>query len=89
LEKANTIENGQPEYAEPLQQIQDQIGVRIITFYRSDIGRVAVTIQKYYRSIEARDVVPESEWEFGYFGTLCACYAVGCDASTHEQSPGA
>jgi putative GTP pyrophosphokinase len=68
LEKARAIVDGQPKYAEPLRQIQDQIGARIVTFYRSDVDRVSEIIQKYYRPIEKREIVPESEWEFGYFG---------------------
>ena len=68
LAKACTLIDGKPKYSEPLRQIQDQIGARIITFYRSDVDRIAGTIQKYYRPIESKDVIPESEWEFGYFG---------------------
>src|SRR6266704_1503152 len=67
LAKADTLIDGKPKYVEPLRQIQDQIGARIITFYRSDVDRIAATVQKYYRPIESKDVVPESEWEFGYF----------------------
>jgi ppGpp synthetase/RelA/SpoT-type nucleotidyltranferase len=68
LAKAGTLIDGKPKYSEPLRQIQDQIGARIITFYRSDVDRIATTVQKYYRPIESKDVIPESEWEFGYFG---------------------
>src|ERR1700730_4582308 len=68
LTKAQTIENGTLKYAEPLRQIQDQVGARIVTFYLSDIDRVAKIVEKYYRPIESRVLVPDSEWEFGYFG---------------------
>jgi putative GTP pyrophosphokinase len=68
LEKAAKVENGAPKYSEPLRQIQDQIGARVITFYRADVERVSQIIEKYYRRIETQDLVPESEWEFGYFG---------------------
>jgi ppGpp synthetase/RelA/SpoT-type nucleotidyltranferase len=68
LAKAQAVSNGQPKYTEPLHQIQDQVGARIVTFYLCDIAQVAAVIEKYYRQIEARDVIPESEWEFGYFG---------------------
>ena len=68
LQKAQAAVGGQPKYSDPLRQIQDQIGARIITFYRSDVERVAALIEKYYRPIESQDLVPESEWEFGYFG---------------------
>ena len=68
LAKAHAVVDGKPKYSEPLRQIQDQIGARIITFYRSDVDRVAAIVKKYYRPIESKDVIPESEWEFGYFG---------------------
>lgn len=68
LTKAKTLVDGKPKYSEPLRQIQDQIGARIVTFYQSDVDRVARTVERYYRGIETQDVVPDSEWEFGYFG---------------------
>ena len=37
LKKARALTGGRPKYSEPLAQIQDQIGARIITFYRSDV----------------------------------------------------
>jgi putative GTP pyrophosphokinase len=39
-----------------------------VTFYLSDIDRVAKIVEKYYRPIQSRVLVPDSEWEFGYFG---------------------
>ena len=51
-----------------LSQIQDQIGARIITFYKSDVERLDAIVLKYFTPIEFRDRVPDSEWEFGYFG---------------------
>ena len=68
LEKAQSVVNGKPKYHDPLQQIQDQVGARIVAYYHSDIERVSAIVEKYYRPIESKDLVPESEWEFGYFG---------------------
>jgi len=68
LSKAETLVGGKSKYSEPLRQIQDQVGARVVTFYRSDVDRIAAIILKYYRPIESKDVIPESEWEFGYFG---------------------
>ena len=68
LVKARTLVNGEPKYSDPLPQIQDQIGVRIITFYCSDVDSVIESVKRYYRPIESRVIVPDSEWEFGYFG---------------------
>lgn len=68
MKKATAVEKGKPKYKEPLSEIQDQIGARIITFYLSDVAAVAEVIDKYYRPIETKNLVPDSEWEFGYFG---------------------
>lgn len=68
LLKAQITEEGKQKYSEPLQQIQDQIGARIVVFYLSDIEKVEEIIKRYYRSIEAKSIVPDSEWKFGYFG---------------------
>lgn len=66
--KAQTVENGALKYSDPIHQIQDQIGARIVTYYLSDVDRVAKIVEKYYRPIESQILVPDSEWEFGYFG---------------------
>lgn len=66
--KAGAREQESPKYSEPLRQIQDQVGARIVTFYLSDVDRVAAIIEKYFRPIESRSVVPDSQWAFGYFG---------------------
>jgi putative GTP pyrophosphokinase len=68
LRKAQAREHEKPKYSEPLRQIQDQVGARIVTFYLSDVERVAAIIEKYFRPIESRNLVPDSEWAFGYFG---------------------
>jgi putative GTP pyrophosphokinase len=57
-----------PRYSEPLDQIQDQIGCRIITFFLADVTRIGDHVLKYFRAIEYKDHIPDSEWEFGYFG---------------------
>jgi putative GTP pyrophosphokinase len=68
LDKALKKLGGKPKYREPFHQIQDQVGARIITFYLSDVARIDEVILRYFRPIESRTVVPDSEWEFGYFG---------------------
>jgi GTP pyrophosphokinase len=68
LAKAEKSDAGKPKYSEPLQQIQDQLAARIVTFYHSDVDRVSSIVLRYFQPIETRDLVPESEWEFGYFG---------------------
>lgn len=68
VEKAQKQIDGVPVYSDPLNQIQDQIGSRIITFYRSDVERVAALVLKYFRPIEDQLIVPDRDSEFGYFG---------------------
>jgi ppGpp synthetase/RelA/SpoT-type nucleotidyltranferase len=66
--KAQKHDNGKPKYEDPLNQIQDQVGARIVTFYASDVERVRLEIENYFRFIESKKIVPESESEFGYEG---------------------
>lgn len=68
IAKAGTTNNGRPKYTEPLEQIQDQVGARIVAFYITDVDRIAGIITKYYRAIESKHLIPDSEWEFGYVG---------------------
>lgn len=69
INKSNkTDENGNVKYSDPLNEIQDQIGARITVFYKSDVDLISEKIEKYYRNIENRKIVPDSEWEFSYFG---------------------
>ena len=68
MAKAAKQQGDVPKYQEPLHQIQDQIGARVISFYLSDVKRVSDIVERYFRSVEAKNLIPESEWEFGYFG---------------------
>jgi len=66
--KAEKHTNGVVKYDDPLSQIQDQIGARIVVFYLADVERVSVEIERYFRPIEAQMIVPDSDAEFSYFG---------------------
>jgi len=69
LSKAKKVDkDGNKEYSDPLNQIQDQLGARIVTFYTDDVSRITSKIVQYFRHIEAQHIVPDSEKEFGYFG---------------------
>lgn len=68
ISKALKEENGTKKYSDPFEEIQDQIGARIVTFYMSDVDVVCSHIEKYFRHVEKRRVLPESESQFGYFG---------------------
>ena len=68
LMKAAKTDGDKPKYSEPLDQIQDQIGARIVTFYVKDVDSVAQVVTTYFRPIEQQLIVPDSETEFGYEG---------------------
>src|SRR5688572_12337774 len=48
------LENGQPKYAYPLSEIQDQIGVRVVVLYKDDVDTVTEVVKRYFREIETR-----------------------------------
>jgi putative GTP pyrophosphokinase len=69
IKKASSLDDeGNRKYDNPLDQIQDQIGARIIVFYLDDVERIHDEIQRYLRPIEIKSHVPENNWNFGYFG---------------------
>lgn len=69
VNKAEKVDDvGNRKYQYPLVQIQDQVGARITVFYLSDVPRISEIVELYFRQAEAREILPESEWEFGYFG---------------------
>jgi ppGpp synthetase/RelA/SpoT-type nucleotidyltranferase len=68
IAKAQKEIGGQLKYDDPLNQIQDQLGARIVTFYKSDVERLAEEVRKYFSYIESAIIVPDSESEFGYEG---------------------
>ncbi len=68
-EKSGRVdEHGQAKYQKPLTEIQDQLGARIVVFYKPTVHIAAEVVHKYFQPIEERELVPESDWEFGYFG---------------------
>ena len=65
-EKVNV--DGTPKYPDPFNEIQDQIGSRIVTFYLKDVQTVANHIRQYLTPIEDKLLHPESDKEFDYIG---------------------
>jgi putative GTP pyrophosphokinase len=69
IAKASKVDaDGRPRYPDPYVQIQDQVGARVVVYYLRDVPRVNDLLLKYFRPIEEQLIVPDSEWEFGYFG---------------------
>ena len=63
VSKTNKKKNNTYKYSDPLNQIQDQIEARIITFYLSDVEKISKIITEYYTYIEQKKIK-----EFGYEG---------------------
>ena len=66
--KAERTVNGRPVYADPIEQITDQIGVRVITYLHSDVSAVADLLDDQLAVLDDRDLGQEtaSEGRFGY-----------------------
>jgi ppGpp synthetase/RelA/SpoT-type nucleotidyltranferase len=66
--KASRTVNGLPAYSDPLREITDQVGVRVITYVRSDVAAVADVLATQLTVIDDRDLGQEtaSEGRFGY-----------------------
>src|SRR4051812_9794565 len=57
--KATKRNDGTSRYAAPLTEIQDQLGVRVVVFYLSDVEMVLAEVRRYLRPIEDQLRVPE------------------------------
>lgn len=68
LEKSEKLENGVKKYLDPLNQIQDQIGARIVGYYSIDIKPICEIVESYFAPIEEKFIVPDSDKEFDYEG---------------------
>ena len=66
--KAGRTANGLPVYPDPLRDITDQIGIRVITYVRSDVAAVADVLGSQLTVLDDRDLGQEtaSEGRFGY-----------------------
>ncbi len=67
-EKASRVDNGALLYPDPLTQITDQIGVRIITYVRDDVNAVAELLGQEFTVLDDRDLGQEtaSQGRWGY-----------------------
>jgi predicted RNase H-like nuclease/ppGpp synthetase/RelA/SpoT-type nucleotidyltranferase len=66
--KAGRTADGLPVYADPLRDITDQLGIRVITYVRSDVAAVAEVLGSQLTVLDDRDLGQEtaSEGRFGY-----------------------
>ena len=66
--KADRVLEGRPVYVDPLVEITDQIGVRVITYIHSDVSAVADLLNDQLAVLDDRDMGQETarEGRFGY-----------------------
>jgi predicted RNase H-like nuclease/ppGpp synthetase/RelA/SpoT-type nucleotidyltranferase len=66
--KADRVVDGQPLYDDPLEQITDQIGIRVITYLHSDVVAVADLLGDQLSVLDDRDMGEETarQGRFGY-----------------------
>jgi putative GTP pyrophosphokinase len=66
--KAHREVDGVPFFADPLREITDQIGVRVVTYLHSDVAQVAQLLTDQFAVLDDRDMGREtaSEGRFGY-----------------------
>ena len=68
LTKATANRGDAPKYDEPMEQIQDQVGARIVVLFRQDVDAVSRRMEEFLRYVESREVEPAADYEFSYFG---------------------
>jgi ppGpp synthetase/RelA/SpoT-type nucleotidyltranferase len=88
--KANRVEDAGPLYPEPLEQITDQIGVRVITYVHSDVAAVAELLADELTVLDDRDLGEETarSGRFGYASRHLLVRVPEDDRAGHEDLAG-
>lgn len=79
-EKARRTRDGEPLYTDPLREITDTIGVRVITYVHSDVSAVAELLRDQVVVHDDRDMGRETAQE-GRFGYASRHLLIGLDAA--------
>ncbi|HEU4840277.1 MAG TPA: hypothetical protein VFT09_02515, partial [Ilumatobacteraceae bacterium] len=82
--KANRTQDGLPLYADPLHEVTDQIGVRVITYVHSDVAAVAELLDEELTILDDRDLGEETA-RAGRFGYASRHLLVRTDAGDEEH----
>ncbi|KRB73197.1 GTP pyrophosphokinase [Nocardioides sp. Root190] len=81
--KAARTAVGHPVYADPLREITDQIGVRVITYVHSDVQAVADLLAEQVIVLDDRDMGQETASE-GRFGYASRHLLIGVEGHAHR-----
>lgn len=84
--KANRTQEGRPMYVDPLQEVTDQIGVRVITYVHSDVAAVAELLDEELSILDDRDLGEETA-RAGRFGYASRHLLVRTEAGDDDQHP--
>ncbi|HEU4336490.1 MAG TPA: (p)ppGpp synthetase [Nocardioides sp.] len=82
--KANRTQDGRAVYADPLHEVTDQIGVRVITYVHSDVAAVAELLDDELTILDDRDLGEETA-RAGRFGYASRHLLVCTDAADDGQ----
>ena len=66
--KASRTLDGEPVYSDPLTEITDQLGVRVVTYLHGDVDAVAGLLSDQFSVLDDRDMGRETarQGRFGY-----------------------
>ncbi|WP_244930625.1 DUF429 domain-containing protein [Nocardioides sp. W7] len=84
-EKSRRVADGKPLYTDPLREINDQIGIRVITYVQSDVDAVADLLADQVVVKDDRDMGRETARE-GRFGYASRHLLVELDPAREGQS---
>ncbi|WP_145225161.1 DUF429 domain-containing protein [Rudaeicoccus suwonensis] len=89
-EKASRTRDGKALFADPLSEIGDTIGLRVITYVHSDVAAVAQLLSTEADVVEDRDMGKEtaSEGRFGYASRHLQIRLSAADQQTHDAVGG-
>ena len=79
-EKAARTVDGHPLYPDPLEEITDQIGIRVITYVRDDVDAVAQLLAHEFTVLDDRDMGQETA-DQGRWGYVSRHLLVAIDSS--------
>jgi len=76
LEKAKRVDKElkKPKYNYPLEEIQDQIGARVVVYYKSDIEPIRKKILLEFRKVEDKKIEPPDPDRFAYESHHFICF---------------
>ena len=84
--KAVREAGGQPVYVDPLAEITDQIGLRVITYLRDDVGAVAGLMSDQFTVLDDRDMGQETAAD-GRWGYASRHMVVAVDPTRSPEAP--